>query len=165
MPDSHDAPRRASAPVVAGSVVAGVLLALCGLVGGILIALTLLGPAIGNVFSSVIVVQECAFGLTVVAFEDIDGDGLRAADEPPLEDVSVHLAMDQQQDADTAVTDAEGIAKVEWSHPACQTARTFAVTVDSPPGYRATTATSYGPQETTFYLYPPPLYAGFAKTP
>jgi hypothetical protein len=167
MPDQPDGQKSTVKQVVpiigmGGLIIILVLLALCALV---LIILTLLEPTIGNVFSSVVPVQECSFSATVTVFEDVKADGVRDEKEPGVEGVPVTLIMDGKELVAAEDTDAEGSAEIYFMKPACEHMRQFTVIVEPPQGYEPTTDTAFGPYEVTFIGSAGDLTVGLQKSP
>ena len=136
-------------PVLAVGVAAAVFAVLCATAVSVLAILTLLGPAIGNVFSHQLGVQECSFETDVVVFEDANSNQVQDTGEDGIKDVNIYLTVDSQIDL-VEQTDEAGLVHLWWYNPSCKTAKSFEVIVDVPSGYQATTVTTFGPYVVTF---------------
>jgi len=147
-------------PVLAVGAAVAVFALLCVLVVCVIAVLTLLGPAIGNVFSSTLAVQECSVNTDVFVFEDTDGDGAPDVDETGIENVKVSVAVDEQPDMAVERTGADGHAFISWVDSTCENNRQFEILVDVPNGYEATGPTAFGPYPVAFMDSPGPLSVG-----
>lgn len=86
-------------------------------------------------------IAECVWQGSVRTWLDVDGDGLRGPDEPPLKGVEIHMDDVGNQLLDVswpAFTNREGEARLFASIPGCEDT-VFEIHVDIPDGYRLTT--------------------------
>lgn len=84
---------------------------------------------------------DCVWRVPVQAWIDVDADGTRDADEPPLGGVTFVLEnIDSafQRRVASTMTRADGVAGLSAWLPGCPAA-TFEVYAEVPAGYRATT--------------------------
>lgn len=100
----------------------------------------------------------------VETWHDLDGDGERGQDEPPLPWVTVHMAYEQ------TLTDSSGRGTVGVFKPGC-TRRCWqgeSVSVQVPPGYRPTTPASVdlaGPEDIYGFGFQAEAGTELASTP
>jgi hypothetical protein len=139
--------------------------AVVGLV--LVIGLILAGPAVGRILESNLdYPQECSYRLTVVTYEDRDGDGVRDEGEPGLAGVPVRVQVGSKA-PQVVETDADGLASVERYADICASLEDgVAVEMEPPSGYVATTSLHFGPFPVTAYPSEPPLqvvYVGFQE--
>jgi hypothetical protein len=109
--------------------------------GAVVVALALLGPSIGNVFSPVVSDNLCFWLGAAQAWVDVNENGVKDTDEPPLSGVKFTLVDVSRRETirDTGISDDNGKVYFFMRGEEDTCPGPFDVYAESPSGYYLTT--------------------------